>query len=79
MNNNLLKNIAIWFLIGFLVFLIVDFYKSNSVNQQSRIIPYSNFLNDVKNGNVTRVEIRGNNISGIYSNGDFLQLIHPMT
>ena len=77
MNNNLIKNIAVWFLIGFLVFLIVDFYKTNSVNQQSRIVPYSNFLKEVKNGNVARVEIRGSNISGIYANGESFSTYSP--
>ena len=77
MNNNLIKNIAVWFLIGFLVFLIVDFYKTNTVNQQSRIVPYSNFLKEVKNGNVARVEIRGSNISGIYANGESFSTYSP--
>ena len=59
MNNNLLKNLAVWLLIGFLVFLIIDFYKANNSVQQSQIVSYSNFLTDVKNGNISRVEIRG--------------------
>ena len=77
MNNNLLKNLAVWLLIGFLVFLIIDFYKSNNSVQQSRVVSYSNFLNDVKNGNVSRVEIRGNNITGEYSNGTFFSTYSP--
>ena len=48
MNNNLLKNLAVWLLIGFLVFLIIDFYKTNNSVQQSRVVSYSNFLSDVK-------------------------------
>ncbi len=77
MNNNLLKNLAVWLLIGFLVFLIIDFYKSNNSVQQSRVVSYSNFLNDVKNGNVSRVEIRGNNITGEYSNGTLFSTYSP--
>ena len=77
MNNNLLKNLAVWLLIGFLVFLIIDFYKSNNSVQQSRAVSYSNFLNDVKNGNVSRVEIRGNNITGEYSNGTLFSTYSP--
>ena len=77
MNNNLLKNLAVWLLIGFLVFLIVDFYKTNNSVQQSRVVSYSNFLNDVKNGNVSRVEIRGNNITGEYSNGTLFSTYSP--
>ena len=66
MNNNLLKNLAVWLLIGFLVFLIIDFYKANDVSQKSSSISYSNFLTELNNGNVSRVEIRGNNINGEY-------------
>ena len=77
MNNNLLKNLAVWLLIGFLVFLIIDFYKTNNTAQQSRVVSYSNFLSDVKNGNVSRVEIRGNNINGEYSNGTLFSTYSP--
>ncbi len=77
MNNSFFKNLSIWLLIGFLVFLIIDFYKSNTVSQRSNVIAYSNFLNDVKNGNVSRVEIRGNNIKGSYTNGSFFTTYSP--
>ena len=77
MNNNLLKNLAVWLLIGFLVFLIIDFYKNNNNIQQSKVISYSNFLADVKNGNISRVEIRGSNITGEYSNGSVFSTYSP--
>ena len=69
MNNNLLKESRCLATHWLFSFLIIDFYKSNNTVQQSRVVSYSNFLNDVKNGNVSRVEIRGNNITGEYSNG----------
>ncbi len=77
MNNNLLKNIAIWLLIGFLVFLIIDFYKANNTSQRTTPVSYSNFLTELKNGNISRVEIRGNNIKGEYSNGTFFSTYAP--
>ena len=63
--NNTVKNIAIWALIAFLVFLIIDFYQSNQTSTRTTAVPYSQFLQDVKNGNVSQVEIRGNNITGL--------------
>ena len=57
MSNSFLKNLAIWLLIGFLVFLIVDFYNNNNSNTTTRSISYSNFLSDVKNGSVSSVQI----------------------
>ncbi|MAZ07858.1 MAG: cell division protein FtsH [Rickettsiales bacterium] len=75
--NNTIRNIAIWALIGFLVFLILDFYKTNE--KSSKIVPvaYSQFLKDVKNGNVSQVEIRGNNIKGIHNNGSLFSTYAP--
>ena len=77
MNNNFLKNIAVWLLIGFLVFLIVDFYQGNNKTQSSQPLSYSNFLTEVKNGNVSKVEIRGNNIKGELNNGSIFTTYSP--
>ena len=77
MNNSLLKNLAVWLLIGFLVFLVIDFYQSNGENQSTQPLSYSNFLNEVKNGNVSRVEIRGNNIKGELNNGSIFSTYSP--
>ena len=77
MNNNLLKNLAIWLLIGFLVFLIIDFYKANDSSRKILPISYSNFLSEIKSGNVAKVEIRGNNIKGEYSNGSYFSTYSP--
>ena len=77
MNNNLVKNLAIWLLVGFLVFLIVDFYQNNNTTQPTQPLSYSNFLNEVKNGNVSRVEIRGNNIKGELNNGSIFTTYSP--
>jgi cell division protease FtsH len=77
MNNNLFKNLAVWLLIGFLVFLIVDFYQGSKPNQPTQPLSYSNFLTEVKNGNVSRVEIRGNNIKGELNNGSIFTTYSP--
>ena len=60
-----------------LSFLIIDFYKNNNNIQQSKVVSYSNFLADVKNGNISRVEIRGSNITGEYSNGSVFSTYSP--
>ena len=77
MSNSFLKNLAIWLLIGFLVFLIVDFYNNNNTGVQTRNISYSNFLSDVKNGSVSTVQIRGNNILGKYNDGSSFSTYAP--
>ena len=77
MNNNLFKNLAVWLLIGFLVFLVVDFYQGSSPSKPTQALSYSNFLTEVKNGNVSRVEIRGNNIKGELNNGSIFTTYSP--
>ena len=49
---------------------------NNTVNN-IKPISYSNFLNDVKNGNVSSVQIRGNNITGRYNNGSNFSTYAP--
>ena len=77
MNNTFLKNLAVWLLIGFLVFLIVDFYSANNKPVSNKNISYSSFLDDVKNGNVSSVQIRGNNILGKYNDGSNFTTYSP--
>ena len=67
--NNTFRNIAIWALIGFLVFLILDFFRSNTVPTRSSNISYSEFLSQVEKGSINSVEITGNSIKGVYANG----------
>jgi len=75
--NNTLKNIAVWALIGFLIFLILDFFQSNRNSSNISVVPYSQFLSEVKKGTVSKVEIRGNNIIGVFSNGTSFSTYAP--
>ncbi len=66
-----LKNLAMW---GIIVFLIIGLYNmfknpQTSVRGGNQII-FSEFLTSVENGEVLKVEIQGNNIKGVYSNGN---------
>ena len=72
MNNNFLKNLAIWLLIGFLVFLIIDFYKANDTSQRTSIVSYSNFLTELNNGNV---EYKTNHIRDFIHVSDVVDVI----
>ena len=46
-------------------------------SKPSQPLSYSNFLTEVKNGNVSRVEIRGNNIKGELNNGSVFTTYSP--
>ena len=72
------KNIAMWAIIVFLTIGLYNMFK----NPQSNIrggnqIIFSDFLTAVENGEVLKVEIQGNNIKGVYSNGNNFSTYSP--
>ena len=73
-----LKNLAMW---GIIVFLTIGLYNMFK-NPQSNIrggnqIIFSDFLTSVENGEILKVEIQGNNIKGVYSNGNSFSTYAP--
>ena len=72
------KNIAMWAIIVFLTIGLYNMFK----NPQSNIrggnqVIFSDFLTSVENGEVLKVEIQGNNIKGVYSNGNSFSTYSP--
>ncbi len=65
-----LKNLAMWAIIVLLTVGLYNMFKNPqaSFNQKNTII-FSEFLAEVDNGRVVQVEIQGNNVSGVLSNG----------
>ena len=72
-----IKNIAMWAIIVFLTIGLYNMFKNpqSTVRGADKVI-FSEFLTSVDNGEVLKVEIQGNNIKGVYSNGNNLRLIH---
>ena len=73
-----MKNLAMWAIIVFLTIGLYNMFK----NPQSNIrggnqIIFSDFLTSVDNGEVLKVEIQGNNIKGVYSNGKSFTTYSP--
>ena len=67
-----------WAIIVFLTIGLYNMFK----NPQSNIrggnqIIFSDFLTSVENGEVLKVEIQGNNIKGVYSNGNSFSTYSP--
>ncbi len=64
------KNLAMWAIIVLLTVGLYNMFKNpqGSFNQKNNII-FSEFLSEVENGRVVQVEIQGNNVNGIFSNG----------
>ena len=65
------KNLAMWAIIVFLTIGLYNMFKNPQPNVRGgdKII-FSDFLTSVDNGEVLKVEIQGNNIKGVYSNGN---------
>ena len=75
--NDLTKNLLIWAVIAFV--LIAVFSKFSVPTQPATSVPYSDFLNNVHNGAVKDVEIKGQTIVGTTSSGDKFVTYSPPT
>ena len=65
------KNLAMWLIIVILTIGLYNMFKNpqGSISQKNKII-FSEFLTEVDNGRVVKVEIQGKNINGVLSNGN---------
>ena len=73
-----LKNLAMWAVIVFLTIGLYNMFKNppSNVRGGDQVI-FSEFLTSVDNGEVLKVEIQGNNIKGVYSNGNTFSTYSP--
>ena len=73
-----LKNLAMWAVIVFLTIGLYNMFKNpqGSITTKNTII-FSEFLSEVDNGRVVKVEIKGNSIKGILSDGSIFTTYSP--
>ena len=73
-----LKNLAMWGIIVFLTIGLYNMFKNpqGSISKKNTII-FSEFLSEVDNGRVIKVEIQGNNITGVLSDGNVFTTYSP--
>ena len=73
-----LKNLAMWAVIVFLTIGLYNMFKNPQPNVRgNNQIIFSEFLTSVDNGEVLKVEIQGNNIKGVFSNGNSFSTYAP--
>ncbi len=73
-----LKNLAMWGIIVFLTIGLYNMFKNPQPTPRGgNQIIFSDFLTSVDNGEVLKVEIQGNNIKGVYSNGNSFSTYSP--
>ena len=67
--KNFSKNIALWIIIGLLLVALFNLFQNSSNNRSSLKIPFSDFIAATEAGNVSEVNIRGNNVEGYLDDG----------
>jgi cell division protease FtsH len=75
LNKNLLKSIGIWIAIGIIMMTIFNQFSSSS-RLENKLV-YSQFMDQVKSGNIEKVRIDGQNITGTTNNGKKFSTFAP--
>ena len=71
------RNLVMWAIIVFLTIGLYNMFKHPQNIQQKNDISFSEFLKEVDNGRVAQVDIKGNNISGVLSDGKNFKTYAP--
>jgi len=72
-----MKNLMMWGLIVLLVVGLFQLFQAPKETMVSDRIAFSDFLKNVEDGRVVQVEIKGNNIEGVLSNGTTFNTYAP--
>ena len=73
-----MKNLAMWAAIVFLTIGLYNMFKNPQANVgKNNSIIFSEFLKEVDNGGVVKVDIQGNNIRGVLANGNSFSTYSP--
>jgi len=75
--NDLAKNILVWLVIAIVLMTVFNSFNTRTTSVQP--LSYSQFLEDVKSGQIDRVVIEGNNIRGRFVSGAEFQTYSPET
>jgi len=74
--NNLIKNIVIWLVIALVLMTVFNHFGARHT-PSSHQIDYSRFLQEVKQGNVSKVVIEGHVLKGITGDGKYFVSYAP--
>jgi len=67
--------VVVVLLIGFVLYSI--FTRDNTYKESDYAVRYSDFIEDIRSGNITKVEIQGDTIQGRRSNGELFVTYNP--
>ena len=72
-----LKNLMMWGVIVLLLAGLFQLFNNPKDSMVSDKMPFSEFLKNIDDGRVVQVEIKGNNIEGILSDGTSFNTYSP--
>ena len=75
--KNFSKNIALWLIIGLLLIALFNLFQGTSQKRSSSLISFSDFMAASDAGNISEVNIRGNDIEGYFSDGRSFKTYSP--
>ncbi|WP_431854193.1 ATP-dependent zinc metalloprotease FtsH [Azospirillum sp.] len=67
--NNFGKNLALWIIIGLLLVALFNLFQSSSTRSPQTTVPFSELVAEVDRGQVADVTIKGNQVSGHFTDG----------
>ena len=67
--KNFSKNIFLWIIIGLLLVALFNLFQGTTSSRSSSNISFSDFIAATDSGNVSEVNIRGNNVDGYFDDG----------
>ena len=75
--NNFGRNLALWVIIGFLLIMLFNMFQSPTGQGPEDHLAYSDFIGEVKRGNVRNVTIQGKQVTGNYDDGRLFSTYSP--
>jgi cell division protease FtsH len=73
--NNLIKNVAIWLVIALVLMTVFNQFSARQTPQ--KLVDYSQFIEEVKQGHVAKVTIEGRVLKGVKSTGEKFSTYSP--
>ena len=67
MNNNLFRNVAIWVVIGLVLMTVFNQFNNKQATQNA--VEYSQFIEEVKDGKITKVVMEGRTLKATTTDG----------
>lgn len=76
MKNDMLKNVLIWTVVAMIMMSVFNHFGGKSQSSTTRL-DYSDFINQIHQGQVSKVSIEGSTIRGVYVSGDSFTTYNP--